>query len=267
MPPARATKAIPLSRDSHVAMYRQLAARLREAIAQGQYEPGGKIPAEQQLMHRFAVSRITVRQAVDALVKEGLVIRQQGKGSFVTIPVVHHDLHALHGIFDELVAQGHAPRTSLLEFEHLVPAAALAQRFASGTRKLLRYQRLYELRGRPFAVTTVHLDPGSAHLTRQQVQRNATYSILEDILGERIGKADITIRYERASAELARLLQLPRGAPLMVFERVSYDDKGMPREHSLYRARAEAYAFSLTVSGKLPITQSLKAQRFGQPRV
>lgn len=260
MPLPRATKAIPLSRDSHVAMYRQLATRLREAIAQGVYKPGEKIPAEQQLMHRFAVSRITVRQAVDVLVKQGLVIRQQGKGSFVTIPVVYHDLHELRGIYDELVAQGHAPRTSLLEFKHLVPAAAIARRFASGTRKLLCYQRLYELRGRPFAVTTVHLDPGTTQLTRQQVRRHPTYSLLENVLGEHIGKADITIRYEGASAEYARLLQLPRGAPLMVFERVSYDDKGVPREHSLYRARAQAYEFSLTVSGKLPITQSLKAQ-------
>lgn len=257
----RAAKAIPLSRDSHVAMYRQIATRLRDAIAQGAYKPGQKIPAELQLMHRFAVSRITVRQAVDALVKEGLVIRQQGKGSFVTIPVVHHDLHELHGIFDELVAQGHAPRTSLLEFKHLVPAPAIAERLASGTRKLLRYQRLYELRGRPFAVTTIYLGPDTARVTRQQVQRHPTYSLLENVLGVRIGKADVTIRYERAGAEHARLLQLPRGAPLMVFERVSYDDKGVACEYSLYRARAEAYEFSLTVSGKLPITQSLKAQR------
>lgn len=261
MPLPRPANATPLSRDSHVAMYRQIAARLREAIAQGAYKPGEKIPAELQLMQRFEVSRITVRQAVDALVKEGQVIRQQGKGSFVTIPVVRHDLHELHGIYDELVAQGHTPRTSLLEFKHLVPAADIAQRFHSGTRKLLCYQRLYELRGRPFAVTTVHLDAGSVHLTRQQVQRHPTYSILENILGERIGKADVSIRYERASAAHARLLQLPRGAPLMVFERVSYDARGLPREHSLYRARAEAYEFSLTVSGKLPITQSLKAQR------
>ena len=79
MPMPRAAKAIPLARDSHIAMYRQIAARLRGAIAQGVYKPGEKIPAELQLMHRFAVSHITVRQAVDALVKEGPVIRQQGK--------------------------------------------------------------------------------------------------------------------------------------------------------------------------------------------
>ena len=261
MPQPRAARTIPLSRDSHVAMYRQLADRLRDAIAQGVYKPGEKIPAELQLMQRFEVSRITVRQAVNALVTEGLVIRQQGKGSFVAVPVVHHDLHELRGIFDELVAQGHAPRTVLLGFEHLVPAPAIALRLASGTRKLVCYQRLYELRGRPFAVTTIYLDPGTARVSREQVRRHPTYSLLENVLGVRIGKADVTIRYERAGAEHARLLQLPRGAPLMVFERVSYDDKGVPREYSHYRARAEAYEFSLTVSGKLPITRSLKAQR------
>ena len=242
-------------------MYRQLADRLRDAIAQGVYEPGEKIPAEPQLIQRFAVSRITVRQAIDALVQEGLVIRQQGKGTFVTVPVVHHDLQELHGIYDELVAQGHAPRTSLLAFRQVVPAPAIAARLGSGAHKLLSYQRLYELRSRPFAVTSVYLDPGTARVTREQVRRHPTYALLEKLLGVRIGKADVTIRYERASAEHARLLQLPPGAPLMLFERVSYDHKGVPREYSQYRARAEAYEFSLTVSGKLPITRSLKAQR------
>lgn len=261
MPLPRATKAIALSRDSHVAMHRQLADRLRDAIAQGIYQPGEKIPTEPQLINRFEVSRITVRQAVDALAKEGLVIRQQGKGTFVAGPVVHHDLQELRGIYDQLVAQGHTPNTSLLEFKYLVPAPAIAQRLASGSRRLLCYQRLYELRGSPFAVTTVHLDPGEVRITREQARRHMTYSILENLLGKRIGRADVTIRYERASTEYARLLQLQRGAPLMVFDRVSYDHKGVPLEHSDYRARAQAYEFSLKVSGKLPITQSLKAQR------
>jgi GntR family transcriptional regulator len=115
------------------------------------------------------------------------------------------------------------------------------------------------LRGKPFAVGSMYLDAGRARLTREQVDRNPTYSILEKLLHERIGRADVSIRYERASGELARALGLPKGAPLMVFERVSYSVAGVPLEHSLYYARAEAYEFSLTVRGKLPITRSLKA--------
>jgi GntR family transcriptional regulator len=108
-------------------------------------------------------------------------------------------------------------------------------------------------------VTTVHLNAGRARVTDEEVERNPTYSILEKLLNERISRADVSIRYEPASRELARVLQLQKGAPLMVLERVSYNEDGTPLEHSVYRARAEAYEFSLTVRGKLPFARSLKA--------
>lgn len=259
MKPGRAARVIPLARDSHVAMYRQLAQQLRAAIARGDYRPGDRIPTEPQLIRRFGVSRITARQAVDALARERLVIRKQGKGTFVLGPVVHHDLLELRGIYDELVAQGLEPQMRLLDFRHAAPPARIAARLGTGLRKLIHWRRLYVLRGKPFAVGSMHLDAGRVRLTRDEVDRNPTYSILEKLLHERISRADVSIRYERATAELARLLGLPRGAPLMVFERVSYNGDGVPREHSLYYARAEAYEFSLTVRGKLPIARSLKA--------
>ena len=257
----RNAKVIPLTRDSHVAMYRQLAEQLREAIAHGIYKPGEKIPAELQLIRRFGVSRITARQAVDALAREGLVNRKQGKGTFVAVPIVHHDLLELRGIYDELVAQGHDPLTKVLEFGQATPPPRIAGRLGTAQRKLLHWQRLYELRGKPFAVVTVYLDTGRERVTREQVDQNPTYTILESLLGKRISRADVSIRYGRADATLARILQLPRGAPLMVFERVTYNAQGVPLEHSLYYARAEAYEFSLTVRGKLPITRSLKTAR------
>ncbi len=252
-------RVVPLRRDSHVAMYRQIAGQLREAIARGDYAAGSRIPTEPELCRRFGVSRITCRQAVEALAREGLVVRQQGKGTFVLGPTVRHDLLELRGIYDGLVAQGLDPRTRLLEFGIGVPPAAVAARLGTGMRKLVHWRRLYAVRGKPFAVSTVHLDSGRLKLARELVDRHPTYSILENLLGERIGRADVAIRYEPASAEIARALGLAKGAPLMVMERISYNADGVPREHSVYRARAEAYAFSLTVRGKLPITQSLRA--------
>ena len=102
------------------------------------------------------------------------------------------------------------------------------------------------------------LESGRTRISRAQVERHTTYSILENLLDARIGRADVSIRYEAASAEIGAVLGLRKGSPLMVMERVSYDARGTPREYSIYRARAEAYRFSLTVRGKLPITRALK---------
>lgn len=251
----------PLARDSHVAMYRQLARQLRAAIVGGQYAVGARIPTEPELIRRFRVSRITARQAVDALAREGLVIRKQGKGTFVTGPLVHHDLMDLRGIYDGLVAQGLDPQTRVLDCRHARPPARVAERLGSGGRKLLHWRRLFLVRGEPLAVALVYLNTGRARLVREQVERHPTYALIEQVLKERIGRADVTIRYARASAEFARDLQLAEGAPLMGLERVSFSAEGVPLEHSLYYARAEAYEFSLTVRGKLPIARSLKAAR------
>ena len=182
-------KDLPLSRDSHVAMHRQLAQRLRDAIAGGLYKDGGRIPTEPQLIRRYGVSRITARQAVDALVREGLVVRQQGKGTFVSGPVVHHDLLELRGVFDQLVAHGLNPKTRLLEWGESVPPTPVTRRLASGRRKLLRWERLYQIGGKPFAVAQVYLNAGSARVTREQVEAHPTYSILEKLLRRRISRA------------------------------------------------------------------------------
>ncbi len=251
-------RVIPLSRDSPVAMHRQLAQQLREAIASGVYKDGGKLPTEPQLIRRYAVSRITARQAVDALVKEGLVVRQQGKGSFVSGPPVHHDLLELRGLYDELVAHGLNPKTRLLDFGEGVPPGPVARRMGTGRRKLLRWERLYQLGGKPFAVARVHLQTFGKSIGRELVEAHPTYSILEKLLRMRISRAEVSIRYLRAPADISKVLRLRSGAPLMVLERVSHGPDGIPLEHSLYFARAESYAFSLTVRGKLPITRSLK---------
>lgn len=251
-------KVVPLMRDSHVPMHRQLSRQLREAIAKGVYRPGDRIPTEPELVQRFGVSRITARQAVERLAREGLVVRKQGKGTFVSGPLVHHDLHELRGIYDELVEQGLNPETEILEFRQTVAPPRIAERLQSGERKLIHWRRLYRLNGRPFGVSSVHLDPGGSEIDRDTVARLPTYSILESVLKLCVDRADVRIRYEHGNAAISRVLGLRRGAPLMVLERVSYSPDGIAREHTIYYAKAESYEFSLRVRGKLPLAASLK---------
>ena len=251
----------PLARDGPVAMHRQIAAYLRDCIAQGIYKSGQRIPGELELIQKFGVSRITVRQAIEALALEELVVRKQGKGTFVALPTVRHDLHELRGIYDELVAQGHAPETRLLQYGLSQPPARIAQRLGTGQRKLPHWWRLYEVRGTAFAVSKVYLNAGRTHFSREDIERNPTYQIVEKLMGERIGKADVSIRYIGANAELAGILKLRPHSPLLAFERVSHSVEGVPREHSLYYAPAEAYEFSLTIRGKLAFSPMLKSVR------
>jgi len=249
---------VALIRDSHVPMHRQLARQLRESIAAGAYRPGDRIPTEPELSQQFGVSRITARQAVEHLCREELVVRKQGKGTFVSGPLVHHDLHELRGIYDELVDQGLNPETEILEFGEVVAPSRIADRLDSGKRKVLYWRRLYKLAGRPFGLSSVHLIPNNKKIDERTVSRLPTYSIIESVLKLAIERAEVRIRYQRGPASITRPLALPNGAPLMVLERVSFSPDGLPREHTIYYAKAESYEFSLRVRGKLSLAASLK---------
>lgn len=248
-----------LRRDGPVAMHRQLAQQLRQAIAGGGYRPGDRLPTEPELAARHGVSRITARQAVMQLVREGLVVRRQGKGSFVAEPPVHHDLVDLHGIYDELVARGVNPTTELLDYSELIPPGNVVERLHSGARKVLHYQRLYLRRGEPFAVSWAWLSPTVPKVSRELVAAHTTYHLFESFMHLKIRHADLSVRARAASPELRKLLRLRTRAPVIALERVSYLADGKPAEFTLYCANAENYEFSVRIRGKMPITTSMQA--------
>lgn len=246
-----------LQRDSQVAMYRQIAQQLRDAITGGQYGPGDKIPTEPELSAQFGVSRITVRQAVEHLVREGLVARKQGKGTFVQGPLVRHDLLELRGIYDELVDQGLQPQTELLVYGQKVPPAWIGEKLGCLGQRTLHWRRLYRLSGKPFGLSSVYLDASCADVDRDIVSRLPTYKLLRSKLGVEISRADVAIRYEVGAASVCKVMGLALGTPLMVLERVSYSHEGRAREHTVYFAQASSYQFSIKVRGPLGIVSNL----------
>ena len=96
------------------------------SAAGGSSRATGSIP-KSLLSDRFAVSRITVRQAIEELVRKQIVVRKQGKGTFVTQPTVKHDLRRLHGLLGSLFSQADAASTKLLRYELATPPPDIAE--------------------------------------------------------------------------------------------------------------------------------------------
>lgn len=249
--PVAEGKVFQLHRDSPVAMHRQLAQELRDAISAGGYKQGDRIATELELSVRHGVSRITARQAVMQLVEEGLLVRRQGKGTFVTASPVQHELLEPHGIVEELVARGVNPEIELLKFTTEVPSARVAGRLKSGSAALTSWQRLYCRKGEPFAVAWVSLGPQIKGVTRTLAARQTSYQIIESFCQSKIDHADVSIRAQVSNAETRRLLRMPPGTPLIALERVSYLADGTPIEYALYCAHADAYEYSFRVNSKV----------------
>jgi GntR family transcriptional regulator len=280
-----AVKAPPLERNSATSLYRQIAAQLKLDIRAGRFSASGKLPSEHQLTEQYAVSRVTVRQATALLLEEGVVVRKQGKGTFVASRKLRHDLDSMQGFYDSLLAQGVEPKTRLLEFVRVPATAALTAGLTRGTTKGTRQgtaaqgtpatpprfadggathdagfflRRLYTVDDVPFAMVCAYLPPEAASVSWQQASELPIYAILEQLLGLRVTRAETRIRVQQAGAKIGKELGLDPRAPILVMERTSSCADGRVGEHSYFYIRAENYEFLLSTKGPLPICSAIR---------
>jgi GntR family transcriptional regulator len=198
-----------LSRASPEPLYRQLADRLEREIASGRLKPGDRIESEGLLAERFQVSRITVRQAVEKLVKQHKLLRKQGKGTFVTSPPVRHDLRRLHGLFGSLFSQADGASAKLLLYELQIPPddTATAMKLRAG-KPALALDRLYLIKGKPVALVQAWLVPEVAALPRAKASLISTEDMMREV-GVHVASSQVAIRADMAGATVGKLVLVP----------------------------------------------------------
>ena len=246
-----------LRRDSATSLYQQIADQLSREIASGHYKPHEKLPTELALSELYAVSRITVRQAMHHLVAQGLVTRKQGKGSFVTGPVVRHELRELKGFIEGMSTQGVQPERRLIDFGLATGNSHAAERLGAKGGHLLRMRRLFTIKGVPFAVSEVHLPAeAAAKVSREMAESLSAYDILGQYLNVNVTRADLVIRARPAGREHAKLLKISDRASLLAIERLSFGANGVPCEHLYFWTRSENYEVSVSAYGKMSIVRA-----------
>jgi len=249
---------MPLRRDSHVTLYMQLAKQIEQEIASGKYGPHERLPTEQQFVDALGVSRITVRQALNHLAEGRLIIKKQGKGTFVAGPVERQELQELRGVLEEITLQGMVPVTKLLRFGVVkAPAGILKELRVENTKELVLLERLYSLEDAPIGLLQTYFAPFSPMITWQQADMHTTYEIIEDLVGIPIG-ADVSIRGKPAGRDIAKVLNMPAKSPLLAFGRLSLSTAGDPLESTQFHIKSESYEFTMKVKGAVPLSPTLK---------
>jgi GntR family transcriptional regulator len=247
----RAAQAV-LSRASPEPLYRQLASHLENEIRSGGLKPGDRLEAEGLLTHRFQVSRITLRQAVAALVRKQLLVRKQGKGTFVTAPAVRHDLRRSHGLLGSLFSQAPGASARLLRYEMQIPPAETAAALGLGPeRPALRLNRLYVIDGRPVALAQAWLVPEVGTLARATAKLMSTEDMMRQV-GIVIASSDVTMRAEAAGAIAGRALNISPRAPVLVLRRKTLGGDGAVKEVGRVWFCSDAYEFVCSI-GRRPV--------------
>ena len=133
-------------------LYRQMEAILEEKIARGEYVPGQRLPSEKELAQQFGVSVITVKKALASLTERGLVVRKQGKGTFVTTPKHTRDLRHIISFSEACQMNGTQPGGRVLE-QALTPSTdELRRKLQCDDPQLVLITRLRSVDGVPMAV-------------------------------------------------------------------------------------------------------------------
>lgn len=227
-------------------LYQQIKALITQSLQSGEWKPGELIPSEVELAARFKVSQGTVRKAIDELSAENLLVRRQGKGTFVA---THHEERA-HYRFLRLmpdVGEAHQADNRIIEVKRMRAPAEVARLLdvKSGD-SVIFIRRVQSFDGVPTILEELWL-PGALFrgLTAERLveYKGPMYGLFETEFGTRMIRATERIKAVLAEPQVSELLDVPAGTPMLSLERVSftYGDKPVEVRRGLYRTDSHHY--------------------------
>lgn len=232
-------------------LYFQIETVLRERIRSGHYPPGSGFPTEDQLRREFAVSRGTVRAALDALHRDGLIGRHPGRGAFVTGEATRPRTLRLGGSIQELIAQGTETVFRITECGLVTPdATEAAELRVPDGRRVMRATGVRMSEGRRVARLVVSLPETLGVLLglRAGDTTPPIASLLMERLGQKIREARQVIDVVVADQALASAVDIPVGSPLLRIKRTYFSGEGNPVEFAVSCYPAEKYQYETTIS-------------------
>ena len=234
-------------------LYQQIKLLILRSLQAGEWKPGEPIPSEMELAGRFRVSQGTVRKAIDELAAENLVVRRQGKGTFVATHAEQHVQYRFLKLVPDdgdVQAEGPAERT-IVDCRRQRAAADVARALALRTGDaVLQVRRVLAYRGVPTILEDLWL-PGSPFkgLTAERLRdwHGPMYALFETEFGVRMVRAEEKIRAVLPDKAQAVLLAMPPTMPLLSVERTAYTYHDAPMElrRALYRTDTHHYRNAL----------------------
>ncbi|MCW2536414.1 MAG: Transcriptional regulator, GntR-family [Modestobacter sp.] len=217
------------------------------------------LPPEPVLCREYGVSRITLRRAVDGLVADGHLVREQGRGTFVSRPGIRHEyresfVHRIAGFHSVMTEQGAQVGTIVLE-QRIVPAApAIATELGVGTAEdVVELIRLRSVDGLPNHVVRSFL-PADTYpkAATEDFGHGSLYEFLRREYQADLAHARIVVDVGTAAADEADVLQVVAGSPLLVVRTTVRDSAGRPLVHSFSRLRPDVsqVEFEVSVGGR-----------------
>ncbi|HYG46206.1 MAG TPA: GntR family transcriptional regulator [Bordetella sp.] len=212
--------------DSPIPRYLQLADLMRQRIARGVWEQGQKVPSLEELVAEFGVARVTVRQAIDVLTREGLVSPQQGRGTFVTGLPPNDRWLRVQTTLAELAKVYRDTQPKIVTIDEAIHTAPLTPQDGIAAERYVFMRRIHEREGQPYCVISIYL---AEHVFRQDPARfrnETVIPLLVSMPGVQIAQARQALTIGTADTEVAQQLQVAVNTPIAEVRRVFVDGGG-----------------------------------------
>ena len=230
--------------------YEKIAHDILQDIQQGLYSPGDQLPFERDLGEKYAVSRVTIKRAMDLLVQQGLITKRRGSGTFVktlddsSAKQLSLSTGNQFSGFAE-THKGHAVRTNVLKFEIVHPTEDVATKLQMSVKDfvydIIRVRILDDV---PmvieYTMMPIQLVPG----IRNEILEDSIYRHIEKTLNLKIQSAHRTVRAVPSTSMEQRELAIPPEIPILEIKQVAFFSDGHPFEYSLSHHRGDKSEFS-----------------------
>lgn len=238
-----------LSSSEGVTLYAQIREAIREQIANGDLKPGEKLMPEEELAARMGASRMTIRRGILDLIDEGVLYRRRGVGTFVAHRHIARNHNRLTGYMESAAEEGFVPGIEVLIREvsgaKLMVAMALALR---ENEPVFRVRTLRLADGEPLAIHDEHV-PYKLYpdLLDDDIETRQLWELLSDY-GYPVKRAVQRVEARPADEEIAHLLGIEEGAPILYKLRTVYSEDGTPMEFAICHNRGDRYSLTTTLS-------------------
>lgn len=237
------------ARIATLPLYSHIREALRARILDGSYKAHDQLPSESELTQSFKASRITVRQALSDLQKEGLIFKIHGKGAFVSKPKAFQELGRLQGFAEAMHVHGYETYNRLISLRHQRADKAVAAHLGLGGRaSVTELRRVRFLNREPISldVSYVPREIGE-RLAKEDLATRDIFHIIENDYGLALGNAELKIEATTADEPLAKLLAIEEGSPVLRIERLTRTLEGRPLDFEYLHYRGDAFQYRLRI--------------------
>ena len=239
-----------IDKDSVIPYYYQIKENLKYLIEEKKLAEGERIPSEMELCQAYGVSRTVVRQALNELASEGLIIKSKGKGTFVARPkIIGSLMQNIHGFHKDMTRKDLTIKNKVLEFSVIKAGKKVSDKLQlKPGLEIFKLVRLRFINNEPIVYVTSYIPHSFCpNLLNEDFSKQSLYNTLEEKYGLEIASSHRNIEAVSAPEEISALMGIEKKAPLLLLGSISYLKNGLAVEYfeAFHRGDRSGFAVEL----------------------